>query len=369
MFAPTRGPQRVAQPRKSIGNSEKRIYSSVFLTPKIVHDPDDQLLYLALFASKTRLLHTKQASRKYYEKYKIQKSRKIETAPNQSGVSVVVQTPVCAPRATNIFIQPTSYITFSPKSISTRNSAAMQGSYKNNGLPRPYYMKPHKRGMYESMARLSHLTNSRKLMGYVLMLFLFGLCMYMVGQELRGAQNSGYDIVGQNVPKAAAPKENMDGDVKNFVQSGKKKDSATEKELALGNKESLDEFDNVVNEAPMGGLVNEAPVVGNDAGLVIDGKKSSADALLEKKGKPKGVKIENKKKKGPSFSASRDEDTEEETLKVNANANAIKKPAKKDDEDAKIIKKNMALDSLREESKKKGADPELAQKIIEESEE
>lgn len=254
----------------------------------------------------------------------------------------------------------------------------MQGSYKNNGLPRPYYMKPHKRGVYESMARLSHLTNSRKLMGYVLMLFLFGLCMYMIGQELRGAQNGGYEIVGKNVPKATAPKENMDGDVKNFVQSGKKIDSGTEKELALGDKESLDEFDNVVNEAPMGGLVNEAPVVGNDAGLVIDGKKSSGDVGLEMKGKPKGVKIENNKKKGPSFSASRDEDTEDDVAspgakakaKANVNANLNNKPLKKDDEDdSKVIKKNKALDTLREESKKKGVDLELADKIIKESDE
>lgn len=248
----------------------------------------------------------------------------------------------------------------------------MQGSYKTNGLPRPYYMKPHKRGVYENMARLTHLTNSRKLMGYLLMLVLFGLCMYMIGQELRGMPSSGYEIVGKNVPKTPSIKENMDGDVKNFVQSGKNKDKVTEKDaLANGKKEASGDFDNVVDEAPMGGLVNEAPIVGNDAGLVIDGKKSSGEKGTEKKVPAKAVKgakgvvMEPKQKKGTSFSASREEDVEDDAVPPRK-AEAKTPPA--EDVKAKVIKKGKALDTQREGGKKKGVDSEAAQRVVDETE-
>lgn len=250
----------------------------------------------------------------------------------------------------------------------------MQGSYKNNGLPRPYYMKPHKRGTYEDMARQTNLTNSRKIMGYFLMLTLFGLCMFMIGQELKGLPNAGYEIVGKNVPKSSPLSQNTDGDVKHFVESGKNKDKLAEKDaLANGNKESLDEFDNVVNEAPMGGLVNEAPIVGNDAGLVIDGKRSVKDASLDKKSGA-GTKAESKNK--PSFSASRDGD--DDVAPPSVGEDKVASPSKPkssnsknnkvgDEAKAKVIKKTKALDTLREESRKKDPDSEEAQKIIDET--
>lgn len=266
----------------------------------------------------------------------------------------------------------------------------MQGSYKTNGLPRPYYMKPHKRGVYENMARLNNLTNSRKLTGYLIMLILFGLCMFMIGQELKALPNSGYEIVGKNVPKNAPLAKNTDGDVKNFVQSDKNKDKVTEKDaLSNGNKESLDEFDHVVSEAPKGGLVNEAPIVGNDAGLAIDGKKSSNNMAIDKNSGGNGVEI---KKKGQSFSASREEDENDaappspgkavtpkgkqpeknmqpEKNKQSEKNKQVEKNKQPDEEvKGKIIKKTKALDALREESKKKGASSEEAQKIIDETE-
>lgn len=217
----------------------------------------------------------------------------------------------------------------------------MQGSYKTNGLPRPYYMKPHKRGVYENMARQNHLTNSRKLIGYLIMLLLFGFCMYMVGQELRGIPSTGYEITGKNILKTTHPKKNTDGDVKNFVQSSKNKDKVTEKDaFSNGNKESLDEYDNVVIEAPKGGLVNEAPIVGNDAGLVIDGKKSPVDTGLEKKAGAgvKGARIDTPKK--GLFSASRegDEDEEADMAAAPAKAKVARKRQAEDDSKGKIIK-------------------------------
>ncbi|RKP32909.1 hypothetical protein METBISCDRAFT_21170 [Metschnikowia bicuspidata] len=241
----------------------------------------------------------------------------------------------------------------------------MQGSYKNKGLPRPYYMKPHKRGMYESMVRASYFTNSRKLMGYVMLLFFFGLFTYMIGQELRAVPQAAYEIV----PKSALGTGGKDGDVKNFVQSGKNKEEVPENDALLkSSKASLLLFDNVVSEAPKGGLVNEAPIVGNDAGLFIDGKKSSGDAAIKTTGGMKGVKIANKSKKGP-FSTPRDEDDEDNSAASPAKNQKMANNGKDEGTKAKVIKNNKALDSQHEESKKMEPDAEKAQNIIDESEE
>lgn len=146
----------------------------------------------------------------------------------------------------------------------------MQGSYKNNGLPRPYYMKPNKRGSaYEKMPRLVFLTNSRKLTGYIIMLVLFGLCMFMVAQEMRPHPDAEYELV----PQTKVGK--LNGDVGKLVDLAKVDDKATEKADLAQNKaqNAKGEYGKAVLEAPKGGMVNEAPVVGNDEELVIDGRK------------------------------------------------------------------------------------------------
>lgn len=151
----------------------------------------------------------------------------------------------------------------------------MQGSYKDNGLPRPYYMKPSKRGSaYDKMPRLVFLTNLRKLTGYILMLALFGLCVYLVGQELRPQPDTTYELM---LPDTKQPQANI-GDVGKFVDSTNDK-AAERVDLSLNKvQNSKGEFGHAVLEAPKGGLVNEGPIVGNDEGLVIDGKKTKADA-------------------------------------------------------------------------------------------
>lgn len=96
------------------------------------------------------------------------------------------------------------------------------------------------------------------------MLFLFGLCMYMISQELKGGEDPIYELVH---PLEMQSEKN--GDVGKLVDSSKVEDTAEDK-AALASKE-----ENVVVEAPKGGLVNEGPVVGNDEGLVVDGKPSN----------------------------------------------------------------------------------------------
>lgn len=142
----------------------------------------------------------------------------------------------------------------------------MQGSYKNNGLPRPYYMKPHSKrtSAYEKMPQQFFLTNSRKLTGYIVMLFLFGLCIFMISQELKAKPDPSYELVDP----LEIQKEN-NGDVGQLVDSSKMEDLADEK-AALASKEK-----NMVVEAPKGGMVNEEHLVGNDEGLVVDGKPSN----------------------------------------------------------------------------------------------
>ncbi|QWU86331.1 hypothetical protein CA3LBN_000549 [Candidozyma haemuli] len=142
----------------------------------------------------------------------------------------------------------------------------MQGSYKNNGLPRPYYMKPHSKRTkaYEKMPRQFFLTNSRKLSGYIVMLFFFGLCIYMISQELKEKPDIAYELVDP-----LEKQSDNNGDVGKLVDSSKMEDRADEK-VALASKEQ-----NIVVEAPKGGSVNEGPIVGNDEGLVVDGKPSN----------------------------------------------------------------------------------------------
>lgn len=142
----------------------------------------------------------------------------------------------------------------------------MQGSYKTNGLPRPYYMKPHSKRTkaYEKMPHQFFLTNSRKLTGYLVMLFFFGLCIFMISQELREKPEPTYELVDP-----LEKQSDNNGDVGKLVDSSKVEDRADEK-VALASKEQ-----NIFVEAPKGGSVNEGPIVGNDEGLVVDGKPSN----------------------------------------------------------------------------------------------
>lgn len=150
----------------------------------------------------------------------------------------------------------------------------MQGSYTNNGLPRPYYMKPSKRGAYDKLPRLVFLTNSRKLTGYLIMLVVFGLCVFMIGQELRPQPDAGYELVSPDAekPKAAA---NGVADSTLAEDTNEKSNLGLDKGLDKGlnkGQYSKGEYGRAVMEAPKGGLVNEGRVVGTDEDYVVEGR-------------------------------------------------------------------------------------------------
>lgn len=166
----------------------------------------------------------------------------------------------------------------------------MQGTHKD-GLPRPYYMKPNTRrgGAYDKQPRQFFMTNSRKLTGYIVLLALFSLCVFLIGQELRPSYPTLFEIV-KNEPekKSTNPGGTQkqgglslnNGDVGKLVDSSKGEDKAYEKAQLANNKaeNSRGQLGNGVAEAPKGGMVNEGYIVGTDEGLVFDGKTKNGQA-------------------------------------------------------------------------------------------
>ena len=127
-------------------------------------------------------------------------------------------------------------------------------------------MKPSKRGsVYDKMPKLVFLTNSRKLTGYLVMLFLFGLCVFLISQELKAPAETDYELVG------ATRNDKNTGDVGKLVDSAKASDLENDKpDLAMNKvQNSKGEYGRAVMEAPKGGMVNEAHIVGNDEDLVV----------------------------------------------------------------------------------------------------
>lgn len=160
----------------------------------------------------------------------------------------------------------------------------MQGSYKNNGLPRPYYMKPQRRGVYDKMPRRFFYSNLRRVLGYLILLCLFGLCIYMFLQDLRPEPDTDYELLSAQDVKL--------GDVGKLVDLAKGEDKASEKAGLKENvaQNSRGEVGHGVVEAPKGGMVNEAPIVGTDEGLVIDGKtKKGTQARADRNPQNAGV--------------------------------------------------------------------------------
>ncbi|GEQ70226.1 hypothetical protein JCM33374_g3902 [Metschnikowia sp. JCM 33374] len=221
----------------------------------------------------------------------------------------------------------------------------MQGSYKNNGLPRPYYMKPSKRGsVYDKMPRHAFLTNSRKLTGYIIMLFLFGLCVFLISQEFKVPADTSYEIVGSN-SKSSSDKNS--GDVGKFVDSAIAGDLENDKTDLAQNRaqNSKGEYGHAVMEAPKGGMVNEAHIVGNDEDLIVDGKtkkNSHDDASI---GKGKGFKAEREettpqKKPTPGKQISEVSNKNEGNLGTETDFEKLNKPLKKSDNVKEILEES-----------------------------
>lgn len=157
----------------------------------------------------------------------------------------------------------------------------MQGSYKSKGLPRPYYMKPHqtkKNSPYNKAPTQFFNTPRRKMMGYLVLVLLFGSLMWTISQDMKPKPDPVYEVerqepqvgrtndIGKNV--AAENSRNLDKDSKNVNLAGNKA-QGSKGEIGVG-----------VAEAPKGGVANEAPMVGNDKDEIVDGAPKKIKAPL-----------------------------------------------------------------------------------------
>ncbi|ODV80835.1 uncharacterized protein CANTADRAFT_40983, partial [Suhomyces tanzawaensis NRRL Y-17324] len=152
----------------------------------------------------------------------------------------------------------------------------MQGTYRNNGLPRPYYMKPSKKkSPYENINSVNFFnTSRRKILGYLVMLFLFGTCMMWVAQELRPGNDPQYEIVKSELKQPVVPEvpSNKLPNIEKIANSvGSKADKESRNVDLAGNfaQGSKGEKGLGVVEAPKGGIANEAPMVGNDEDKLV----------------------------------------------------------------------------------------------------
>ena len=135
----------------------------------------------------------------------------------------------------------------------------MQGSYKNNGLPRPYYMKPSlKFSPNKQRPRTFFNSPSTKDVGYTILLILFGTCMYWISQDLKESmEQPSYEIIQPDLEY----NKNLD-DIVGIGNADKESENiGLAGNLAQGSKGDIGVG---VAEAPKGGMANEAPVVGNE---------------------------------------------------------------------------------------------------------
>ena len=158
----------------------------------------------------------------------------------------------------------------------------MQGSYKNQGLPRPYYMKPHatkKLSPYDKAPKQFFTSPKRKLMGYLVLIILFGSCMWLVSQDVKDQRDPVYEVV-------KTPEVEVNGNINKMVNQALNADKEIENvDLAENKAEGpAGKKGFGVAEAPKGGIANEAKVVGVDSDKIVDGatkkkKGNSADRI------------------------------------------------------------------------------------------
>ncbi|CAI5759759.1 unnamed protein product [Candida verbasci] len=193
----------------------------------------------------------------------------------------------------------------------------MQGSYNNNGLPRPYYMKPSKKksSPYSNMKEPIVFFNTprRKLIGYLVMFCLFGTLMYWISQDLKDGPDPVYEIVK---PESSENKQHNPDliNIENSQSNNKKMINSIDVSKVDKEGENIDLAGNLaqgsngekglgVNEAPKGGIANEAPIVGSDEDKLIGTGKGNKQIINKEKilvghppsgkeGSEKGYKID-----------------------------------------------------------------------------
>lgn len=172
----------------------------------------------------------------------------------------------------------------------------MQGSYNSNGLPRPFYMAPSKKKQlpYENLPVNFFTTAKRKIIGYILMFLLFGTMIYWISQDLRVQPEPVYEMVSESLRDSQLDIGNVD--IQANMKEGDNADLAAG--LLAGSK---GDKGYAVDEAPMGGIANEAVVVGSDEDLIVGNgkpKKMQGDGVGKGKVAAPPNEDTNDKKKG-----------------------------------------------------------------------
>ena len=160
----------------------------------------------------------------------------------------------------------------------------MQGSYNNNGLPRPYYMKPNKKKLpYSNLKEPIVFFNNpkRKLMGYLVMFMLIGTLMWWISQDIKIKPDPEYELARHETSSSSSSNNNHQEKNNNKINIDSKNNANLDNIVnAVGSKadkesENIDLAGNLaqgskgekgigVVEAPKGGIANEAPIVGTD---------------------------------------------------------------------------------------------------------
>lgn len=160
----------------------------------------------------------------------------------------------------------------------------MQGSYNNNGLPRPYYMKPNKKKLpYSNLKEPIVFFNNpkRKLMGYLVMFMLIGTLMWWISQDIKIKPDAEYELARHETSSSSSSNNNHQEKNNNKINIDSKNNANLDNIVnAVGSKadkesENIDLAGNLaqgskgekgigVVEAPKGGIANEAPIVGTD---------------------------------------------------------------------------------------------------------
>ncbi|KAI5964283.1 uncharacterized protein KGF55_002225 [Candida pseudojiufengensis] len=197
----------------------------------------------------------------------------------------------------------------------------MQGSYNNNGLPRPYYMKPSSKrkhsSPYDNLKEPIIFFNSpkRKLFGYIFMFGIFSLLMYWVSQDLKEKPEIFYELAPSddntndnnnlnNIDSKINSNNNRNSDLNDkYNKENKNLNNIVDPSINTNNKDDSKNLDLAGNlalgsngkkgvgivEAPKGGIANEGHIVGNNEEELIGSGKSKPKAM-------KNYKIDNKDK-------------------------------------------------------------------------
>ena len=138
---------------------------------------------------------------------------------------------------------------------------------------------------YENLQNDFFRTPGRKLVGYLIMLSIFCLSMFWLGQALRAKPEYEFELEEKQELLSANDILEPNVGANLDVEKDESGNIGLAGNMAMGSKGDVGRG---VKEAPKGGIANEAPIVGNDEDEIIKGKKrpenlaegGQAEALL-----------------------------------------------------------------------------------------